>query len=126
MQTTLCRRTAGTRSIEGTSFAKEGERLSAHYRCCLQSISATKLMNEINSTRATLSGFAGEPFRIFSPAGVLAGILSVALWPLHLLGAMEFYPGLVHARIYGALIWLVGVLLWAVYLLPKVFVVEKE
>jgi uncharacterized protein involved in response to NO len=59
---------------------------------------ATELMNA-NTTRATLRDLAREPFRIFFPAGVLAGIVGVSLWPLHLLGAMEFYPGLIHARI---------------------------
>ena len=58
-----------------------------------------KLMNSIKSTRATISDFAREPFRIFFPAGVLAGIGGVALWPLHFLGVMDFYPGLGHARI---------------------------
>lgn len=56
-------------------------------------------MNTTNSTRATLDTFASEPFRIFFPAGVLAGIVGVALWPLHLGGVMEFYPGMIHARI---------------------------
>jgi uncharacterized protein involved in response to NO len=40
-----------------------------------------------------------EPFRLFFPAGVLAGVVGVLLWPLHFAGAVEFYPGLVHARI---------------------------
>ena len=40
-----------------------------------------------------------EPFRIFFPAGVLAGILGVALWPLHFWGVLESYPGSAHARI---------------------------
>ena len=56
-------------------------------------------MNEINSTRASLADFAGEPFRLFFPAGVLAGIGGVALWPLHFLGVLELYPGQSHARI---------------------------
>jgi uncharacterized protein involved in response to NO len=56
-------------------------------------------MNATTTTRATLRDLAREPFRIFFPAGVLAGIAGVALWPLHLLGVMESYPGLIHARI---------------------------
>jgi len=62
-------------------------------------VNASDLMNATITTRATLRDLAREPFRIFFPAGVLAGIVGVALWPLHLLGVMEFYPGLIHARI---------------------------
>ena len=40
-----------------------------------------------------LNDIAAEPFRLFFPAGVLAGVLGVALWPLHFLGALELYPG---------------------------------
>ncbi|MGV3773422.1 MAG: NnrS family protein [Verrucomicrobiales bacterium] len=46
-----------------------------------------------------LAAYAKEPFRIFFPLGVLAGMLGVALWPLHFWQAMEWYPGQVHARI---------------------------
>jgi len=46
-----------------------------------------------------LADFGREPFRIFFPAGVLAGIIGVCLWPLYFLHATEFYPGLIHARI---------------------------
>ena len=56
-------------------------------------------MNASSSSPATLRGFAAEPFRIFFPAGVVSGILGVSLWPLHFLGVMELYPGLIHARI---------------------------
>jgi len=28
--------------------------------------------------------------------------------------------------IYGALLWVAGVLLWAIYVLPKVFVIERD
>jgi len=49
--------------------------------------------------RPTLAQMAAEPFRLFFPAGVLAGIIGVALWPLHFWGAVELYPGLGHARI---------------------------
>src|SRR5689334_7121293 len=40
-----------------------------------------------------------EPFRLFFPAATLAGIVGVALWPLHFLGALQSYPGESHARI---------------------------
>jgi len=40
-----------------------------------------------------------EPFRVFFPEGVLAGILGVGLWPLHFAGIISSYPGEAHARI---------------------------
>jgi uncharacterized protein involved in response to NO len=42
---------------------------------------------------------AAEPFRIFFPAAVVAGIIGVSLWPLHFAGVAKLYPGLSHARI---------------------------
>lgn len=47
----------------------------------------------------TLAGLAVEPFRLFFPLGVLAGILGVSLWPLHFWGVLDLYPGQSHARI---------------------------
>lgn len=52
-----------------------------------------------NPARIRLDDLGQEPFRLFFPAGVLAGIVGVALWPLHLVGLMESYPGLSHARL---------------------------
>src|SRR6266567_9554967 len=52
--------------------------------------------------KAKRIGFADlgkEPFRIFFPEGVLAGIVGVSLWPLHFWGAINLYPGQAHARI---------------------------
>jgi uncharacterized protein involved in response to NO len=49
--------------------------------------------------RLSLNAIAREPFRILFPAGVLAGIVGVSLWPLHFLGVLEMYPGQNHARI---------------------------
>src|SRR5256885_1328117 len=49
--------------------------------------------------RISLSTFAKEPYRIFFPLAVLAGIAGVALWPLVLTGVTESYPGITHARI---------------------------
>lgn len=46
-----------------------------------------------------LTHAGGEPFRLFFPAAVLAGIIGVSLWPLHFIGWMEFYPGQLHARL---------------------------
>jgi uncharacterized protein involved in response to NO len=41
-----------------------------------------------------------EPFRIFFPLGVLAGISGVSLWPLFFAGMHHsFYPGAMHARL---------------------------
>lgn len=40
-----------------------------------------------------------EPFRIFFPLGVLAGISGVSLWPLYFTGVHKFYPGIMHARL---------------------------
>ncbi len=51
------------------------------------------------SQRIKLNDFGKEPFRVFFPAGVLAGIIGVALWPLYFWGVTEFYPGQTHARI---------------------------
>ena len=49
--------------------------------------------------RIDWTSFAREPFRIFFPLGVIAGMLGVALWPLHFWGMVSFYPGQIHARI---------------------------
>lgn len=40
-----------------------------------------------------------EPFRIFFPLGVLAGISGISLWPLFFSGLHKFYPGIMHARL---------------------------
>ncbi len=39
-----------------------------------------------------------EPYRIFFPLGLLAGISGVTLWPLYFSGIHHFYPGVMHAR----------------------------
>ena len=51
------------------------------------------------SRRITLGDIGKEPFRLFFPAGVLAGIVGVSLWPLHFGGLVSLYPGQAHARI---------------------------
>jgi len=53
----------------------------------------------VSKKRIALAECGREPFRIFFPAGVLAGIAGVALWPLHFTNVLELYPGLSHARI---------------------------
>jgi len=51
------------------------------------------------ANRITLEVVGREPFRVFFPEGVFAGILGVALWPLYFAGVTSFYPGQGHARI---------------------------
>lgn len=41
----------------------------------------------------------GEPFRVFFPLAVLAGIVGVIVWPLVLWGRMETFPNVIHARL---------------------------
>lgn len=43
--------------------------------------------------------FLEEPFRLFFPAGLVAGLVGVALWPFSIWGPLEFYPGLLHSRL---------------------------
>lgn len=40
-----------------------------------------------------------EPYRVFFPLGVLAGIWGVLMWPLLYAGHLNFYPNEAHARI---------------------------
>src|SRR5689334_23883251 len=49
--------------------------------------------------RISLADVGREPFRVFFPSGVLAGIIGVSLWPLHFMEVVEMYPGQAHARI---------------------------
>ena len=44
------------------------------------------------------SGVA-EPFRIFFPLGLLLGAIGVALWPLYVWHAIDFYPAQAHVRL---------------------------
>ena len=46
-----------------------------------------------------LKAITKEPFRIFFNQAIVAGVLGVALWPLHFWGAMESYPGIPHVRV---------------------------
>ena len=52
-----------------------------------------------HAKRITVSDVGREPFRLFFPEGVLAGIVGVSLWPLHFGGLTSFYPGQAHARL---------------------------
>ena len=40
-----------------------------------------------------------EPYRVFFPLATFAGLVGVAMWPLHLGGWLASYPGIVHARL---------------------------
>ena len=46
-----------------------------------------------------LADISEEPFRLFFPLALLAGVLGVAMWPLHFVGWLPMYPGVGHARI---------------------------
>ncbi len=52
-----------------------------------------------SAPRISRADLGREPFRVFFPAGVLAGLSGVALWPLHFMGLVELYPGQNHARL---------------------------
>jgi uncharacterized protein involved in response to NO len=43
--------------------------------------------------------FCEEPFRVFFPLGLLAGIVGLSLWPLFFWGVLQTYPALVHSRL---------------------------
>lgn len=42
---------------------------------------------------------AGEPYRLLFAVGTLLGVFAVALWPAYVWRLIDFYPGLMHARI---------------------------
>jgi len=50
-------------------------------------------------TRIQFSDLGKEPFRVFFPEGVLAGVIGVSLWPLYVFKAIALYPGEAHGRI---------------------------
>ena len=39
-----------------------------------------------------------EPFRVFFPLGVVAGVVGVSLWPLFYARALVMYPAVAHSR----------------------------
>ncbi len=43
--------------------------------------------------------WASEPFRVFFPLGIAAGIFGLILWPLHYSGWWPMYPAIQHPRI---------------------------
>ena len=46
-----------------------------------------------------LARWADEPFRIFFPLAVVAGLLGVSMWPLYFFEVIPFYPGMNHSRV---------------------------
>jgi len=52
----------------------------------------------ISTPKSSALWFA-EPFRIFFPVGLLLGAIGVALWPLFVWHAIEFYPAQAHVRL---------------------------
>jgi len=52
----------------------------------------------MNSRESPALGVA-EPFRIFFPLGLLLGVIGVALWPLFVWHAIDFYPANAHVRL---------------------------
>jgi uncharacterized protein involved in response to NO len=56
-------------------------------------------MSDASGRRLTVADIGKEPFRLFFPAGVLAGMIGVSLWPLHFANIIELYPGQAHARL---------------------------
>ena len=52
----------------------------------------------IDAQKSSARWFA-EPFRIFFPVGLLLGAIGVALWPLFVWHAIEFYPAQAHVRL---------------------------
>jgi uncharacterized protein involved in response to NO len=52
----------------------------------------------INLKKSAALYFA-EPFRIFFPLGLFLGGIGVALWPLYVWHAIEFYPAQAHVRL---------------------------
>lgn len=49
--------------------------------------------------RDLVAAAGDEPYRVLFPAGALAGVVGVALWPLHVEGIVAVYPAVAHARI---------------------------
>ena len=52
----------------------------------------------IDAQKSSAIYFA-EPFRIFFPLGLFLGAIGVALWPLFVWHAIEFYPAQAHVRL---------------------------
>jgi uncharacterized protein involved in response to NO len=84
-------------SSDSLVFTNPGSgRCPRHVRRALAGLDAPPVLPR---TRLVRADFSSEPFRLFFPLAVLAGVLGVALWPLMLSGWMEEYPGVRHARL---------------------------
>lgn len=68
-------------------------------------LNPTALMMPNAKRRLSLKDIGEEPFRVFFPAAILAGLVGASVWPLHYAGWLELYPGQAHARlmVYGLL-----------------------
>ncbi len=89
-----------------------------------------------------IGGFAVITFAVatrvvFGHSGNLVRLQAKNRWLLVAVGLMlfgmatrisgDYWPKILASHyVYGALIWIIGVLLWAVYVLPKVFVADTE
>jgi uncharacterized protein involved in response to NO len=49
--------------------------------------------------RVTLAMVCEEPFRLFFPLAIIAGLVGALVWPFHFAGWATWYPGVNHARI---------------------------
>ena len=49
--------------------------------------------------RSIITTIEDEPYRVFFPLGIIAGILGVSLWPLWFAGRIDIYPGPAHSRL---------------------------
>jgi uncharacterized protein involved in response to NO len=54
---------------------------------------------DATNSRKSLALCFAEPFRIFFPLGLLLGVIGVALWPLFVWHAIDFYPAPAHVRL---------------------------
>ena len=55
--------------------------------------------NNPASGRLTFALVCEEPFRLFFPLAIVAGLVGALAWPLHFAGWVTWYPGVNHARI---------------------------
>src|SRR5689334_9976809 len=64
-----------------------------------RAMNAANTVPKSESRRISRALLGAEPFRLFFPLGTLAGLIGVALWPLHFTGMIESYPGQNHGHI---------------------------
>lgn len=61
--------------------------------------SFTGKLASVTARQISIGDVSGEPFRVFFPLAVIAGMLGVAIWPLHFAGLYPSYPGVPHVRL---------------------------